>query len=151
MSLKEQIERDLKTALLAGDATRVTTLRSVKSVILNEEVAKGVRDSGLNDESIIQLLAKESKKRQESADLYRQGSANDRAKQELDEKAIIDAYLPEQLSEEKLQTIVDETVKSLNVSGQQAMGQVITQVKQKVGAAADGSVIARLTKERLTR
>lgn len=70
MTISEQIDADLKQAMLAGDKTLVTTLRGLKSVILYEEVAKGLRDTGLDDDAVITLFSKEAKKRQESADLY---------------------------------------------------------------------------------
>lgn len=68
--LKQRIDQDLKQALLGGDKVLATTLRGLKSVILYAEVAKGVREQGLDDEEILRLLAKEAKKRQESADLF---------------------------------------------------------------------------------
>lgn len=71
--LKQKIEQDIKTAMLAGDKTLVMTLRGLKSAILYIEVAQGIRDTGLPDAEVIDLLAKEAKKRQESADLYKQG------------------------------------------------------------------------------
>ena len=70
MPLKEQIDADLKTAMLARDAFRTDTLRGLKAAILNEEVAKGARDTGLGDEAIEQLIARESKKRDEAAYLF---------------------------------------------------------------------------------
>jgi uncharacterized protein YqeY len=147
--LKQQLEQDLKTALLAGDKERATTLRSLKSVILYAEVAEGSRDKGLNDEAIVALFSKEAKKRQESADLFVKGGAEDRAAAELAEKAIIEGYLPKQLSDEELTTIIDSTIAESGLSGPQAMGQVIGQVKQKTAGQADGGRIASLVKERL--
>ncbi len=151
MSLKQQIEQDLKTALLDGDRQTATTLRGLKSVILYAEVEKGKRDVGLADEEVMQLLSKESKKRQESADLYRQGHEEARAETELQEKALIDGYLPKPLSDEELTNIIDEAVQASGATGMQAMSQIIGQVKQKVGASADGATIAKLTKERLSK
>jgi len=147
--LKKQIEQDLKTALLAGDKERVLTLRSIKSAILYVEVAKGAREDGLPEEEMMIILSKEAKKRQESADLYKQGGSEDRAAKELAEKAIIEGYLPKQLSDDELLSIVDEAMSQVGASGMQAMGQVIGVVKQKAGAAADGARIAKLVKERL--
>jgi uncharacterized protein YqeY len=150
MDLKKQIEQDLKTALLSGDQTKVLTLRGVKSVILYEEVAKGLREKGLGDQEVSQILAKESKKRQESADLYRQGHDEGRATQELTEKAIIDEYLPKQLSEAEISEVINSVIQSMGVVDPQMLGQVIGQVKQKLGVAGDGATIARLVKERLS-
>src|SRR5438270_12084079 len=103
--LEGRLEQDLKTALLAKDSQKVTTLRGLKSALLNVKIAEGKRDSGLTDEEIEKVLAKESKKRQESADLYKQGGDETRATAELEEKAIIDAYLPEQMSETEVAAI----------------------------------------------
>ena len=147
--LKQQIEQDLKTALLAGDKERATTLRGLKSVILYAEVAKGVRQQGLPDEEIIVLLSKEAKKRKESADLYAKGGSPDRQAADLAEKAIIEAYLPQQMSEEELRKIVDETVSQMGINSPQAMGRAIGAIKQKTAGSADGAAIARLVKERL--
>lgn len=147
--LKQQIEQDLKKALLAGDKERATVLRSLKSAILYEEVAKGVREAGLTDEAIVALFAKEAKKRQESADFYVKGDAEDRAANELAEKSIIEEYLPKQLSDEELGAIVEAVIADLGASGPQAMGQVIGQVKQKTGGQADGGRIAQMVKEKL--
>lgn len=147
--LKQQIEQDLKTALLAGDKERATVLRGLKSVILYAEVAKGMREQGLPDDEITVLLSKEAKKRQESADLYAKGGSADRQAAELAEKTIIESYLPKQLSEAEVAALVDEAIAATSAAGPQAMGQVIGAVKQKAGAAADGSIIARIVKERL--
>ncbi len=147
--LKQQLDKDLKTALLAGDQQRVTTIRGLKSVILYAEVAAGAREQGLEDAAIIVLLAKESKKRQESADLYKQGGSEDRATAELEEKAIIDSYLPKQMGDEELTKIVDAAIAEVGATGPQAMGQVIGQVKQQTAGQADGGRIAQLVKARL--
>jgi uncharacterized protein YqeY len=147
--LKQQIEQDLKTALLAGDKERATTLRGLKSVIWYAEVATGVRDTGLSDEEIVELFYKELKKRQESADLFERGGNLQKRDAELDEKSLIEAYLPRQLSEEEIQELVVEAIAQTEAQGMQDMGRVIAGVKQKVGGAADGATIARLVKQRL--
>jgi hypothetical protein len=147
--LEQQIERDIKTALLAGDSLRVSTLRGVKAVLLNVKVATGKRETGLSDDEVLTQLSKQSKQRQESADMYVQGGDQTRADSELAEKAIIDAYLPDQLSEADISKLIDDAITKTGSSGQGAMGQVIGQVKQQAGAAADGAVIARLAKEKL--
>jgi uncharacterized protein len=149
MGLKIQIEADLKTAMLAGDKVLVTTLRGLKSAILNEEVAKNLRDSGLPDDQIISLLAKEAKKRQESADLYTQGQSPERAAAELEEKLVIEKYLPAQLGEAELSQLVDQVIAEMGDVSAQQIGQIIGAVKAKAGSAADGATIAQLVKERL--
>lgn len=148
--IKQRLQDDVKTAMLAGDSARLECLRGLKSAILYAEVAAGKREEGLTDDEIVALLVKEAKKRQESADLYVQGGSQERADKELAEKAIIEAYLPEQMSEEELVQVIDEVISQVKPEGVQQMGQVIGQVKSRVGNNADASVIARLVKEKLS-
>jgi uncharacterized protein YqeY len=148
--LKQQLDKDLKVALLSGDKDRATILRGLKSVILYAEVAKGSREEGLPDEEILALFAKEAKKRQDSADLYTKGDRPELAEKELAEKVIIEEYLPQQMSDDELKGIIRTVVSELGASGMQQMGQVIGTVKQKTEGRADGSRIAQFVKERLT-
>jgi uncharacterized protein YqeY len=149
--MQQQIDKDLKEALLAGDKAKVETLRGLKAAILNEAVARNARDTGLSDDQIQNILAKESKKRQEAADLYQQGGSEDRASQELAEKVIIDGYLPEQISDQEIAKLADEAIAATDAAGMQDMGKVIGAVKAKAGNSADGSVIARIVKEKLSQ
>jgi len=147
--LEQKLEQDLKTAMLAGDSERVMTLRNMKSALLNVKVASGKRETGLSDDEVLPILSKEAKKRQESADFYVQGGSQDRADKELSEKSIIEEYLPKQLSTEEITAIVEEVIAALGVSGPSAMGQVMGQVKAKTGSTADGSIVAKIVKEKL--
>jgi uncharacterized protein YqeY len=149
MTLKQQIDQDLKTAMLAGEKDTATTLRGLKSAILYVEVAKGNRDEGLGDAEVVEVLGKEAKKRQESADLYTQGGNEEKAKAELAEKAIIEQYLPKQLTDDELNTIIEQTIAQTEASGMQAMGQVIGAVKAQTTGLADGGRIAAIVKEKL--
>lgn len=149
LTLEQRLEQDIKAALLSGDKTRTTTLRGLKAVLLNVKVAEGKRDAGLTDDEVQAVFSKEAKKRQESAELYKQGNDQTRADAELAEKAVIESYLPKQLDESEIAALVDEAIKQTGAAGPQGMGQVIGQVKAKAGASADGAVIARIAKEKL--
>lgn len=149
MPLKERIDADLKTAMLARDAFRTETLRGLKAAILNEEVAKGARESGLGDEAIEQLIAREAKKRDEAANLFEQGGNQASADKERAEKVLLGEYLPEQLSEDEIKQLVDAAVAELKPEGMKDMGHVIGAVKAKAGNSADGALIAKLVKESL--
>lgn len=149
MNIKEKIETDLKTAMLAGEKERVTTLRGLKSSILYAEVASGKREEGLDEQTVISLMQKEAKKRQESADLYNQGGNKEKAEAELAEKLIIEAYLPEQLSEEEVSKLIDEAIVKIGEPTPQQMGQIIGAVKVSSKGNADGALIAKLVKERI--
>lgn len=149
MAIKDKIDQDLKQAMLAGDKTLVTTLRGLKSSILYAEVAENKRPTGLSDEAVVSILQKEAKKRAESAELYNQGGNSERASAELAEKAVIEKYLPPQMSEAEIGVMVDSAIAQLGASDQQQMGQVIGRVKAESKGLADGATIARLVKERL--
>jgi len=149
MNLKGRIDADLKSAMLGRDAFLTELLRGLKSAIQYEEVAKKKRDEGLSDSEIEQVLAREAKKRDESAEMFDKGGIAEKADKERHEKEVIQTYLPKQLSEEELAVIVNEEIAASGASGPQAMGQVIGKVRARVGQAADGAMIARLVKEKL--
>lgn len=150
MAIRQKLNDDVKAAMLSGDALRVETLRGLKTVITYADVAAGSRDTGgIADEEIVGLFAREVKKRQESADLYVRGGSQERADKELAEKAIIEEYLPKQLSEDELTQIVRDVISEQGAEGMQAMGRVIGAVKDKVGNSASGSAIAKIVKEQL--
>lgn len=151
MALKERIADDLKAALLGGDRFAGETLRGLRAAILNEEVAQGKRDTGLDDAAIEQVIAKEVKKRNESAAIYDQNMREDAADQERREAEVLSRYLPEQLSEAELKTVVDAKIAELGATDVKMMGQVISAVKQEVGNAADGATLARLVKDTLNK
>lgn len=152
MAIRQQLNDDVKAAMLSGDALRVETLRGLKTVITYADVAAGNRDSGgIADDEIVGLFAREAKKRQESADLYVRGGSQERADKELAEKAIIEEYLPQQLSEAELTQVINEVVAEQGAEGMQAMGKVIGAVKSKVGNSADGAMIAKIVKEQLQK
>jgi uncharacterized protein YqeY len=121
----------------------------LKGAILNEEVAKGIREEGLPDDQIMTILQKEAKKRQESADLFVQGGNQEKADAELSEKKIIEEYLPAQLSEDDINALIDEIVAENGDVTKETMGATIAAVKQKSGGAADGATTARLVRERI--
>lgn len=150
MPLRQRLEDDVKAAMIAGDKLRVETLRGLKTVVLYADVATKTRDTGgIDDEAITSLFAKEAKKRQESADLYVKGGSQERADKELAEKKIIEEYLPAQLGDEELTTLIDEAITQTGAVGPQDMGKVIGAVKAKAGNSADGAKVAQLVKERL--
>lgn len=150
MALKEQINNDLKAALLGGDRFRCETLRGLKAVILNEEVAKSKREEGLDDIVIEQLVVREVKKRNESATIYDSANRSELADIERREAEIIGGYLPKQLSEAEIKVVVDKEVSKLEIKNMSVMGQVISAVKKELGNSANGALIAQLVKNALS-
>ena len=149
MALKAQLDNDIKAALLGGDRFVAAVLRDFKAVILNEEVAQKKRDEGLADEDIEKLIAREVKKRHESAALYDQAGRSELAETERAELEVLQKYLPEQLSEADIQAIIDDVIAGMDSPTMAQMGQIIGSVKAKAGNTADGALIARLVKESL--
>lgn len=149
MLLKTELEAELKASLLKGDRLRAEVLRGLKAAILNEEVAKGQREAGLDDAAVEQVIAREVKKRQESQAIYLANNREDLAETESHELAVLKTYLPDQLDEVEVREAVQAAIDELGASGVKAMGQVIGNIKAKHGAAVDGALGARLTKELL--
>jgi len=149
MSLKAQFDNDIKAALLSGDRFTASVLRDFKAAILNEEVAQKKREEGLSDAEIEKILIREVKKRAESAAIYDGAERPELSQQERAESKVLEAYLPEQVSEADIKAAVDEAIVATGATSAAQMGQVIGAVKSQLGNAADGGTIARLVKEAL--
>lgn len=150
MALAEQIQNDMKAALLGGDRFVGDTLRNLKAAILNQEVAEGKREEGLTDTEIEQIVAREVKKRHESIKLYEANDRPELAEPEKKEIAVLEQYLPAQITDDELVKVIDAQIANLSAD-MSKMGQVIGAVKAEVGTAADGAAIARLTKQQLNK
>ena len=148
--LEDRLNADIKAALLGGDQFTATTLRGLKATILNVKVAEGSRDQQMSDQQIQSIFAKEAKKRQESADLFKQGGNDAKADQELAEKKLIETYLPAQLSEQEIKMIIDDLAGQIGAATTADMGKLIGAVKGHAGPSADGALVAKLVKEKLS-
>ena len=150
MALKQRIDEDLKAALLERHQFVTQVLRGLKAVILDEEISQNKRDAGLSDDKIEKIIAREVKKRNEAAALYDQNMRQDSADDERREAEILGQYLPEQMTEAEIKTVVDAKVSELGATDMKMMGQVIAAVKADVGSAADGAVVAKIVKQTLS-
>jgi uncharacterized protein YqeY len=148
-AIKDRIQSEMKAALLGGDRFVGETLRNLKGAILDVEVAEGKRETGLTDEEIEKIVAREIKKRTESARIYRENNRDDLAEPEEREIEILSNYLPAQMDEEALKKLIEAKIAELGATGPQMMGQVISAVKKEAGNSADGALVARLVKEAL--
>jgi uncharacterized protein YqeY len=146
--LKDRLKADLTTSMKARDELTTATLRMVLTAIGNEEVA-GKSARQLSDEEVLKVIARESKKRREAAEAFTTGGRPDRAERELAEGAVLDAYLPTQLSDDELAALVQEAVTEAGASGPQAMGAVMKIVGPKVAGRADGGRVAGAVKAAL--
>lgn len=151
MSLKEQIGEDIKTAMKAKDKIRLQTVRGIKKAILEKEVElrpKG-QDS-LTPEQEIELLTQQAKQRRDSIEQFTNAGRVDLADKESQELAIIETYLPEQVSDEELEATVDQIIAEFGATTLKDLGKVMgTAIKQLKGKA-DGKKIQALVKSKLS-
>jgi uncharacterized protein len=144
MSVVEQVQEDARTALKAGDRQRAGALRLVAS-----ELQRASKDGdGSVDE--VEVLQRERKRRLESAQAYRDGDREDLATAEESEAQLIEAYLPQQLGDEELATIVDAAIAESGASSPRDMGGVMKLVMGQVKGRADGKRVSAAVKEKLT-
>src|SRR3989344_5080323 len=147
MSVIDQINRDLVEAMKARDEVKTSTLRLLNSSFKNKEIEIG---HGLNDDEVLEVVVKAAKQRKESIEAYRKGDRDDLAAREEEELGLISKYLPEQLGEEDVVKLVDEVIASSGAKSQADMGRVTGEVMSRVKGQADGAVVSRIVREKLT-
>jgi uncharacterized protein len=149
-SLKATVQADLTTAMRERDAVRAATLRMALTAITTEEVS-GTASRELSDDEVLKVLAKEAKKRKEASAAYTGADRPELAAQEEAELAVLEGYLPAQLSDEELAVIVAGAVEQTGASGMAQMGQVMKVAQPVVAGRADGGRVAAAVKAALTR
>ena len=147
MTLTDKIKGDLKEAMKAKDKVKLESLRAIKSALLLASTEKGATES--SDELELKMLQKLVKQRKDAATIFTEQGRDDLAQPELDQVAIIEAYLPEQMSEDEVKAIVDAVVAQSGASSLADMGKVMGMVNQKLAGKADGKVIAGFVKAAL--
>ena len=148
MSLKEQIDQDIKAAMLAKRKDELTALRGIKSAILLAETEKGAGDK-LASDAEMKLLTKAAKQRRESAELYQKEGRQDLADKELFEYEVISRYLPKQLSEEELRAELKKIIAQAGAGGPQDMGKVMGMATKQLAGKADGKKISEIVRSLL--
>ncbi|BAZ44397.1 putative GatB/Yqey [Chondrocystis sp. NIES-4102] len=150
MDLKERIGEDIKTAMKAKDKIRLQTVRSIKKAILEKEVE--VRPQGqdsLTPEQEIDLLSQQAKQRRDSIEQFKNAGRDDLAEKETQELAIIETYLPEQVSDSELEAIIDELIASVGATSAKDLGKVMGPAMKQLKGKADGKKIQALVKSKL--
>lgn len=146
MSLKTQIDGDIKKAMLAKNKEELEALRSIKSLILLAETEKG-GSGDVSSDAENKLLMKAAKQRKESADIFSQQGRNDLAERELFQLEVISRYLPKQLSESEVADALKKIIAEVGAAGPQDMGKVMGTATKKLAGQADGKLIAELVKK----
>lgn len=148
MSLKQQIDTDIKKAMLAKNKEELEALRGIKSLILLAETEKG-GSGDVSSDVESKLLMKAAKQRKESADIFAQQGRKDLADKELLQLEIISRYLPKQLSAEALEAELKKILEETGAKGPQDMGKVMGIASKKLAGQADGKVISDMVKKLL--
>jgi uncharacterized protein YqeY len=149
MSLKTQIDNDIKKAMLAKNKEELEALRSIKSMILLAETEKG-SVSEISSDTENKLLMKAAKQRKESADIFQQQNRTDLADKELFQLEVINRYLPKQLSADELTAELKKIIAEVGAAGPQDVGKVMGAASKKLAGKADGKTISELVKKLLT-
>ena len=146
MAFEDQINTDIKAAMLAKDASKLEALRAAKSAILLLKTSP----EGYTDATELKALQKMVKQRKETADIYKGQSREDLAETELFQASIIEAYLPKQMSEEAIKAEVSKVIESTGASSMADMGKVMGMATKQLAGKADGKIISGIVKELLS-
>jgi len=148
MGLKETLQGDLTEAIRSRDELTSGTIRMILSAITNEEVS-GKSARVLTDAEIITVLSRESKKRREAADAFREAGRADKSQLETDEGEVIARYLPAQLSETDLKKLISDAITETGAAGPSGMGLVMKKIQPQIAGKADGGLVSSLVKAAL--
>lgn len=143
MDLKTQLTEDLESAMKSGDVIHKDTIRALKSAIKNAEINSG---EALSDEGVLSVLVKQAKQRKDSIEQFNQANRTDLAEQEEKELAVIEAYLPKQLSDDEISARAKLVIETLGVENMRGMGQVMQQLSKDLAGIADGKRISQIVR-----
>lgn len=143
----DKIKSDLTTAMKERDKFKLDVIRMLKTAVQNEQIAKMHE---LSDDEILTVIKREVKKRESSKEEYEKYGKLETVESLAKEIEILSVYLPEEMSDEALMTIIDETIAEVGATSMKEMGTVIKTVAAKVGAAADMSKVSKIVKEKLS-
>lgn len=149
MSLEQQINDDIKAAMLAKEKTRLESLRAIKAAILVEKTKDG--SETIADDAVVKIIQKLVKQRKESTEIYQQQNRPELAENELAEIAGMEPYLPKQLSEAEVEAAVRGVIAQVGASGPQDMGKVMGAATKQLAGQADGRVVSEIVKRLLNQ
>ncbi len=149
MTIFDQVNEDIKTAMKNREEGRLRALRGVKSALLLAKTEKGADDT-LSDEKEMQVLQKLLKQRKESFDIYTQQNRPELAEVEAEEIAVIEKFLPAQMSEDELRAILNTIISTMGATGPQDMGKVMGAATKQLAGKADGKAVSVMVKAMLS-
>ena len=149
MSLQDQVMTELKAAMRAKDAVKLEALRAIKSGILLAQTENGSKEE-ISEDAELKLLQKLVKQRKDSAAIYKEQNREDLAQPELDQAAVIEQFLPAQLSETEIEQKVKDIIAKTGASGMKDMGKVMGMASGELAGKADGKTISMIVKRDLS-
>lgn len=147
MTFEEKINADIKTAMLAKDSKKLEALRAIKNVVILLKTSP----EGISDDSIMKTIQKEVKKRKESADIFTQQNRADLAEVELFQAGVMEAYLPQQMSEAEIKAELEKIISQVGASSPADMGKVMGAASKAFAGKADNKIVSQLVKDLLSK
>ncbi|MCL6588944.1 MAG: GatB/YqeY domain-containing protein [Firmicutes bacterium] len=141
MTLKEQLQEDMKAAMKAKDQLKLSVIRLAKAAIMNQEIARGHE---FQDQEVIEVLAKELKQRNDSIPEYEKAGRSDIVEKLKQEIKILEGYLPARLSEAEVRQLVEETIAEVGAISKKDMGKVMAALMPKTKGRADGKLVNQI-------
>ena len=149
MNLYDQVSEDIKAAMKARDKVRLETLRNIKKVFIEAKTAPGANDT-LEDDAALKIIQKLAKQGRESAAIFVEKNRQDLAEGEMAQVAVIESYLPKQLSEEEIEAAVKDIIAQTGASSMKDMGKVMGLANKQMAGKADGRAISTIVKRLLS-
>lgn len=147
MSLIQQIDTDIKNAMKSREADKLSALRMLKAACTHEAIQK--KKNELDDNEIMTVIQKQAKQRKESIESFKSAGRNEQAAKEEQELVILSAYLPKQLSEDELKTLIKEVIAKVNASTKADLGKVMKELTPLTKGKADGKLVTDLVSKSL--
>ena len=148
---KQELQSQLKDSMLAKDALKTSVLRLLLSAVGYYEIQKGGAGYTATEEDVLAVIQKEAKQRRDSIEEYKKANRQDLVDKEQQELALLQAYLPTQMSEEEITKLVKEAIENTDASSPQDMGKVLGMIMPQTKGNADGSLVSRIVKEALVK
>ena len=149
MTLQERLDSDLKEAMRARDAAKLSVLRMLKSALNYAAIAKSGTEAELSDAEAVQVIRKQSKQRQDSIESFQKGGRAELAAKEKEELSILNAYLPQAMSADELAAAVHETIAEVGATSKAQMGTVMKALQVKVAGRANGKTLSQEVQKQL--
>ena len=148
---KQKLQEELKQAMLARDVLKTSVLRLLLSAINYYEIQKGGAGYEATDEDVLQVIQKEAKQRRDSIEEFKKANRPELVEKESKELEMLQVYLPQQMSEEEIRTLVKEAINQTGAKTMAEMGKVMGALMPKIKGKADGGLVSKIVKEELTK